>query len=347
MENVQKKLNKISNLQQTISSKLDKFDEKNSNNEDILKDSLSTDISNNEYKQTLNNRLDLIMGKINDNIINKNYLNFYDFLLNRKKFFEENQKKELLIETQKLEKIKEKIKENISNNDLKNESIQADIHRSQSLKIPTKIQLSYNNGFNQNYDNFSETFDDKNNLYLLTKKQNVFLENELINLKVKINKIRNSNQLLKNLLNKENKCKNPKILEKFIENFIEKLAVNWNEICDLIIDEMLEQEVFELNELELKKIHFDELKLTTFKDVLKNAPNKINFNNNNNQNNLMFESFYEIQRICNEIRNKEFEIQNKYNINNNINNDNINNNINKNKKKENKPKKPNKKKNKK
>ncbi len=348
MENVQKELNKISNLQQTISSKLDKFDEKYSNNENILKDSLSTDISNNEYKQTLNNRLDLIMGKINDNIINKNYLNFYDFLLNRKKFFEENQKKEFLIETQKLEREKEKIKENISNNDLKNESIQADIHRSQSLKFPTKIQLSYNNGFNQNYNNFSETFDDKNNLYLLTKKQNVFLENELINLKVKINKIRNSNQLLKNLLNKENKCKNPKILEKFIENFIEKLAVNWNEICDLIIDEMLEQEVYELNELELKKIHFDELKLTTFKDVLKNAPNKTNFNNNNIQNNLMFESFYEIQRICNEIRNKEFEIQNKYNINNNnINNNNINNNINNKNKKENKPKKLNKKKNKK
>ena len=247
-------------------------------------------------------------------------------------------KKELLIETQKLEKIKEKIKENISNNDLKNESIQADIHRSQSLKFPTKIQLSYNNGFNQNYDNFSETFEDKNNLYLLTKKQNIFLENELINLKVKINKIRNSNQLLKNLLNKENKCKNPKILEKFIENFIEKLAVNWNEICDLIIDEMIEQEVYELNELELKKIHFDELKLTTFKDVLKNAPK---INNNNNQNNLMFESFYEIQRICNEIKNKEFEIQNKYNINNNNNNNNNNN------KKENKTKKQNKKKNKK
>ena len=39
MENVQKELNKISNLQQTISSKLDKFDEKYSNNENILKDS--------------------------------------------------------------------------------------------------------------------------------------------------------------------------------------------------------------------------------------------------------------------------------------------------------------------
>ena len=338
MENVQKELNKMSNLQQTISSKLDKFDEKlNSNNENFLKDSLSTDISNNEYKQTLNNRLDLIMGKINDNIINKNYLNFYDFLLNRKKFFEENQQKEILLESQKLKKIKEEQK--ISNNEnLKNESIQADIHRSQSLKFPTKIQLSYNNGFNQNFDNFSETFNDKNNLFLLTKKQNIFLENELINLKVKINKIRNSNQLLKNLLNKENKCKNPKILEKFIENFIEKLAINWNEICDLIIDEMIEQEVYELNELELKKIHFDELKLTTFKDVLKNAPK---INNNNNQNNLMFESFYEIQRICNEIKNKEFEIQNKYNINNNNNNNNNNN------KKENKTKKQNKKKNKK
>ena len=338
MENVQKELNKMSNLQQTISSKLDKFDEKlNSNNENFLKDSLSTDISNNEYKQTLNNRLDLIMGKINDNIINKNYLNFYDFLLNRKKFFEENQQKEILLESQKLKKIKEEQK--ISNNEnLKNESIQADIHRSQSLKFPTKIQLSYNNGFNQNFDNFSETFNDKNNLFLLTKKQNIFLENELINLKVKINKIRNSNQLLKNLLNKENKCKNPKILEKFIENFIEKLAINWNEICDLIIDEMIEQEVYELNELELKKIHFDELKLTTFKDVLKNAPK---INKNNNQNNLMFESFYEIQRICNEIKNKEFEIQNKYNINNNNNNNNNNN------KKENKTKKQNKKKNKK
>jgi hypothetical protein len=30
----------------------------------------------------LDKRLDEIMGKINDNIINKNYLNFYVFLLN-------------------------------------------------------------------------------------------------------------------------------------------------------------------------------------------------------------------------------------------------------------------------
>ena len=111
----------------------------------------------------------------------------------------------------------------------------------------------------------------KEDILELQKKQNVILSNELISLKVKLNKMKNQNNLLQSLLHNQITVNNPKILEKFINNFIERLAINWNEVCDSLIDDLLEQEVYNLNEIELEKINYNEIRLTTFADVLKNA----------------------------------------------------------------------------
>jgi hypothetical protein len=157
-----------------------------------------------------------------------------------------------------------------------------------------------------------EQFRNEDNNLELHKKQNVFLSNELINLKVKLNKIKNQNDLLKSLLHDQVRINNPKVLEKFINNFIERLAINWNEVCDSLIDDLLEQEVYNLNEIELEKINYNEIRLTTFTDVLRNAPSVPN-----NNVDLMFESLFEIQRMINQIKYTENLIENKYHINEN------------------------------
>ena len=155
-----------------------------------------------------------------------------------------------------------------------------------------------------------EQFRNEDNNLELHKKQNVFLSNELINLKVKLNKINNQNNLLKSLLHDQVRINNPKVLEKFINNFIERLAINWNEVCDSLIDDLLEQEVYNLNELELQKIHYYDIRLTTFEDVMRNAPISKNLNND-----LIFESLFEVQREINKIKHTENLIGQKYNMN--------------------------------
>ncbi len=157
-----------------------------------------------------------------------------------------------------------------------------------------------------------EQFRNEDNNLELHKKQNVFLSNELINLKVKLNKINNQNNLLKSLLHDQVRINNPKVLEKFINNFIERLAINWNEVCDSLIDDLLEQEVYNLNEIELEKIHYNDIRLTTFADVLKNAQSIPN-----NNVDLMFESLFEVQRMINKIKHTEQLIEHKYHINEN------------------------------
>ena len=150
----------------------------------------------------------------------------------------------------------------------------------------------------------------KEDILELQKKQNVFLSNELISLKVKLNKMKNQNNLLQSLLHNQLTINNPKILEKFINNFIERLAINWNEVCDSLIDDLLEQEVYNLNELELQKIHYYDIRLTTFEDVMRNAPISKNLNND-----LIFESLFEVQREINKIKHTEKLIKQKYNMN--------------------------------
>ena len=95
MSKAQKKLQELERKQKEISEKLDKY-EYNFNTEqkkaNEIKDFTFKNNINNinaepcvnidkDYQKVLDRRLDEIMGKINDNIINQNYIDFYNFLL--------------------------------------------------------------------------------------------------------------------------------------------------------------------------------------------------------------------------------------------------------------------------
>ena len=235
------------------------------------------------YQNQLTNDLNQIMTKVNDNIISTNYLNFYDFLLSRRPHPPPK--------PQPITESPIEYAEASTQVDLRRRSLPQKINLS---LLPSQIPITINS-------------DAKN---LLHKKQNAFLTNELTSLKCKLNKLKNDNERLNMKVRSQQQVKNFKFLEKFINSFVEKLSINWNDIVEEIIDELLIQEVYELNSIELDKMKYNELKLTTFADVLHNAPTtketKFNF---------LFDSLDEVSEMISDVKNKEMSISKKYNLN--------------------------------
>ena len=235
------------------------------------------------YQNQLTNDLNQIMTKVNDNIISTNYLNFYDFLLSRRPHPPPK--------PQPITESPIEYAEASTQVDLRRRSLPQKINLS---LLPSQIPITINS-------------DAKN---LLHKKQNAFLTNELTSLKCKLNKLKNDNERLNMKVRSQQQVKNFKFLEKFINSFVEKLSINWNDIVEEIIDELLIQEVYELNSIELDKMKYNELKLTTFADVLQNAPTtketKFNF---------LFDSLDEVSAMISDVKNKEMSISKKYNLN--------------------------------
>ena len=107
MKTVKKKFYELEKKQKNISDKLDKY-EFNFNNEQKKVneinniDDFTFKNKNNfessakideDYQKVLDKRLDEIMGKINDNIINQNYIDFYNFLLQGRPKYSKNKSK--------------------------------------------------------------------------------------------------------------------------------------------------------------------------------------------------------------------------------------------------------------
>ena len=240
-------------------------------------------LEDSSYQNQLTNDLNQIMTKVNDNIISTNYLNFYDFLLSRRPHPPPK--------PQPITESPIEYAEASTQVDLRRRSLPQKINLS---LLPSQIPITINS-------------DAKN---LLHKKQNAFLTNELTSLKCKLNKLKNDNERLNMKVRSQQQVKNFKFLEKFINSFVEKLSINWNDIVEEIIDELLIQEVYELNSIELDKMKYNELKLTTFADVLQNAPTtketKFNF---------LFDSLDEVSAMISDVKNKEMSISKKYNLN--------------------------------
>jgi hypothetical protein len=130
------------------------------------------------------------------------------------------------------------------------------------------------------------------------------LTNELFDLKLKMNQMREKNTILKNLLKNDQSIKSSEFLEKIIIGFIENLAVNWNELVNIIIDDIIEEEIFILNDLELQKIRINEVKNPTViitKQIKSEEMLKYK------------ESLLEINELIQSYKNEENFIYNKYN----------------------------------
>jgi hypothetical protein len=349
MQNVKNRFERLEKLQSSVSFKLDQIENKFIKREASLLDEINED----QYKFQCDLE-EMLKDKYDEKKdVDKNYLILYDNITKLKtgqgmeeSKFNKNQtlnsKGKIMSSSSipisnKINKISENsqissLKKNENNN--KNSLNQVSKKTLLDKEImANKNVLPQNIENNSTYEHPFSTFrnsQDENEIkvivsnqvlldnqskYQLHKKQNYFLTNELVNLRVKLNKIKNKNQLLQNILKNEEGVKNCKLLGKVITSFIEKLAVNWNEIVDLIVDELIEEEIYNLNEIELERTNklnlIDVKEITPINDIKKNLSvtenDRHNFSSMSNK-----ESLDEINRILSEYRNQEEEIYKRY-----------------------------------
>ena len=424
MKAVKRKFNDLEKKQKEISDKLDKYDYSYNKEQKKVNDiNEILDKNNNgnfescakidkDYQKVLDKRLEDIMGKINDNIINQNYIDFYNFLLKgRPKYYKSTKKENGLNQNggdddfnknknknknnknvngnkdnnkininkniQKDEENEENERyegefDNINDNDLddknlnnsntnnnlnnnnnldnnnnmfnnnkahnnngnNNSNINNNLNNNiinndnnninnnknmnmnqlkiQSVPKNLNVHISYNGGGNVNLEDIKN----QEKLELIHKEQNKFLGNELTVLKCKLNKIRKDNEFLQSLIHEKGMVKNSNVLEKFIGGFIEKLSLNWDDIVNIIIGELIIDEIHELNEIELNK-----------KNYIKNKNKLINNLNNlgvggiipdqndeNTNEDLLLGNIEVFKKIINDVKENEKNVKIKYNL---------------------------------
>ena len=379
MNSVQKKLKHLEELKKDISAKLDKYEynfDKEKEKIDMLDLNIKKEENNNNsnksnnilgknYKEIMNKRLDDIMGKIDDNIINQNYSDLYKFLLSASPYkkikqekIRQSKEKEEIKEIEEKEIIKENenepiIKESISrnnNNKNNNQIIQSEKEINKSISehiekeeltsqkeeekqselkndIREMVQEKNNNNTKKEkdiiieYDGSGkvdfEELKSKQNSELLQKQQNIYLSNELLTLKNKLNNLRKDNEFLKSVINEKGMVKNTNVLEKFIGKFVERLSLNWDEIVEMIIDEILLDETYILNEIDLKKINYEKNKKILVKNLIKAGFGGIlpeAEENPNTNMDLIFDNIDFIKKVLNNVKQNETDMKIKYNI---------------------------------
>jgi len=417
MKAVKRKFNDLEKKQKEISDKLDKYDYSYNKEQKKVNDINEISDKNNngnfescakidkDYQKVLDKRLEDIMVKINDNIINQNYIDFYNFLLKgRPKYYKSTKKENGLNKNggdddfnknknknnknvngnndnnkininkniQKDEENEENERyegefDNINDNDLddknlnnnldnnndifnnnkaknNNENNNSNINNNlnnninennniiindnnnindnknmnmnqlkvQSIPKNLNVHISYNGGGNVNLEDIKN----QEKLDSIYKEQNKFLGNELTLLKCKLNKIRKDNEFLQSLIHEKGMVKNSNVLEKFIGGFIEKLSLNWDDIVNIIIDEIIIDEIHELNEIELNKKNYIKNKNKLINDLYNSGVGGIipDQNEENTNEDLLLGNIEVFKKIINDVNENEKNVKMKYNL---------------------------------
>ena len=372
MNNIQKRFYNLEKKQKTIADKFDnyeynfndeqiklnepgKFTFKNTQQNSTMTNFPPSTVLDKNYQKVLDDRLEIIMGKINDNITNHNYIDFYEFLLKgRPKFSIEKKPKnasntEVELKTSKKEEnsikddnLNKPKNDNININNNKNNSINnnnnnnnnnsnnINININSNIQIKENIinenQLKENNiiqpppkkkeiSFNKTDKINNEDIENQKKIELLNKQQNIFLSNELTLLKTEINKIKKDNDFLQKVIHEKGIVKKTNVLEKFIGNYVEKLSSNWNDAVEMIIEEILYEEVMELNEIESNKNNYSKNKRKLFELYNKNKEGFNNLSEDDTNIDLIVGNIGVIKKIISSVENTENAIKTKYKFN--------------------------------
>ena len=197
---------------------------------------------NTQYRNQLNERMDLLMKKIDQNINNNNYKQLNMIIHNPKINYINNYNNNPIpekIESEEEEKeddennmennIKEKVEDQISENE-------ENVYKSNS----TKFEI---------LDNIKE-----NEINTKILKRNKFLENEINYLKYKLDKVEKQKEFVQNIIKNDNNIRRH-LFDIFTVDYFKKIALNWKEVSNELIDELIIDEIHELTNVKLKLRH--------------------------------------------------------------------------------------------
>ena len=195
-----------------------------------------------KYRNELDNRMDLIMKKIDQNINSNNYNQFNMIIHNPKINYLNNFISSIPENNESEEKDDEKIEKFTEENGEKEEE-------NISQKIEEKSKKEYSSKIN-NEEN------DKKNEEIINKllKRNKFLENELNYYKYKLNKVESQKEFIQEIVKNDTYIKRH-LFDIFTVDFFKKIALNWKVVCDELINELIIDEIHELTKVKLKLRH--------------------------------------------------------------------------------------------
>ena len=140
------------------------------------------------------------------------------------------------------------------------------------------------------------------------KKEKDILNNEIINLREKLNEIKEKTQEIKTKLEKPTNIENYKLLDKLIDGFTEALIVHWEDLVEAVIDDILIEEVKLLNRRERE----NKFSLNTFDDYASYVKDKTQHCEITK--NIQPLEFFHIKQIYDEFLSEEKMIQIKHNL---------------------------------
>ena len=212
------------------------------NNLNFLNQTKQSSTIDSEYRKKLDNRMDILMGKIDENISNFKYdelntimSNYKNNSLNENLNIKTKEKKNnnnyinISNELNKKHKILESNKE-------ESEKDNEEINMNKSTVFPTKVQL------------ICKRDNEINNKLL---KRCKILENETNYLKFKLNKVEKQKEFLQNIII-QNKQINKSIFDIFLVEYYKKIALDWKNVSDQLIDELIYDEIYEFTNIKLK-----------------------------------------------------------------------------------------------
>ena len=198
-----------------------------------------------EYRKQLDERMDLLMEKIDQNINNTNNYNQLNMIIHNSKINYINNYKPNHNNNNyyQIDKSHEKNYIHPNDNDI-GEIIEEKSEEEVSQKLESKKET---------ISSKNQLIKDKENDNLKNKllKRNKFLENEINYLKYKLNSIQNQKNFIQKVIMNDNNMKRY-LFDIFTVNYFKQIALNWKEVSDFLIDELIIDEIHELTKIKLK-----------------------------------------------------------------------------------------------
>jgi len=206
-----------------------------------------------KYRNELNERMDSLMKKIDQNIMSNKY-NQINMVIHNPKVNYINNFNNIIPENNESEE-KEKDEDNIEN-------IEEEINENEKDE---EINLKPNNNnneetFSQKNQNENNVSNDNKNEEIINKllKRTKYLENELNYVKYRLNNVESQKNFVQDIIINDTYIKRH-LFDIFTVDYFKKIALNWKTISNELIDELIMDEIHELTKVKLKLRHINRI----------------------------------------------------------------------------------------
>ena len=290
------------------------------------------------YRKKLDKRMDILMEEIDKTINNNSNYNELSSIISTNKTnsnnlikdYNNNNNNNIIINNKKKEikNDKYKIKTNLNNNSNINSKINS--YANSNIISNNKI-----NKTEEIIEDYSDHSDDKKNIMnksqifptriqIICKRDNEinnrllkrtkYLENEVKYLKFRLNNVENQKEFLQGVI-RNNKNINKSLFDVFLIDYFKKIAINWKDITNELIDELIIDEIHELTKAKLK------LRQIKREEEQKESSGKNQINDINQISSIEMEEFklfnenlYGIKKVIRSVKESERNLCKKYKV---------------------------------